>query len=55
VGKTDAQQQWTAPSKKMQDAFPKGQTVQQIFGKEGDPSRDVYVQGAQNDEVLIIH
>jgi hypothetical protein len=55
VGKTDAQQQWTAPSKKMQEAFPKGQTVQQIYGKEEDPSRDGYVQGAQNKEVAIIH
>ena len=32
-GKTDAQQQWTAPSEKLMSLFPKGKTVQQIFEK----------------------
>ena len=32
-GKTDAHQQWTAPSEKLMSLFPKGKTVQQIFEK----------------------
>jgi hypothetical protein len=52
-GKTDAQQRWSTPSKKLQDTYPKGQTVQQILGKECPVSRDVYRQHSQDDEVLL--
>ena len=43
-GKTDAEQTWTAPSKKLETAYPKGETLGQIFGFGGATSNDVYVQ-----------
>jgi hypothetical protein len=50
VGKTDDTQQWTTPSKKLQARFPKGQTVQQIYGRGGGTTTSFYVQQSQQDE-----
>ena len=33
-----------APSKRLQAKYPKGETVQQIYGKGGTPRRKVYIQ-----------
>ena len=54
-GKTDAQQQWKTPSDKIQAQFPKGETVEQIYGaqeREGMSTiRTVRVQGDDQNEV----
>ena len=52
-GKTDWKQGWTAPSKKLQETYPKGQTLQQIFGEKGPTQRRVVVQKSQDDENLV--
>ena len=49
-GKTDDQQQWKTPSEKIQAQFPKGETVEQIFGAQGKSSiREVRIQGDPNE------
>ena len=47
VGKTDQEQQWTTPSRKAQERFPKGETVQQMFGIQGSSVSKVVIQRDQ--------
>ena len=48
-GKTDREQQWTTPSRKAQERFPKGETVQQMFGVEATSVSKVVIQEDQPD------
>ena len=48
VGKTDKLQQWTTPSKKAEERFPKGETVKQMFGIEDQTTASSVV--IQKDE-----
>ena len=52
--KTDAQQKWSTPSQKIQALYPKGQTVEQIFGKSSSKASDfkVRVQGEDQEVSL---
>ena len=49
TGKTDKEQQWTTPSKKAEERFPKGETVQQMFGKDVPSTSNVVIQRDQPD------
>ena len=53
-GKTDKQQEWTTPSKKLLERFPKGQTVAQIYGGKATSVRRVHIQEEGTDEVKIL-
>jgi hypothetical protein len=33
TGKTDWEQEWKAPSKKMRERYPKGETLRQLYGR----------------------
>ena len=48
--KTDKEQQWTTQGRKAKERFPKGQTVEQIFGATDAPSsRSVVIQKEEPD------
>jgi len=56
--KTDAHQLWSTPSAKIQSQFPKGQTVEQIFGSASATAhssfRQVRIQGADEEVGLTV-
>ena len=49
--KTDNKQSWMAPSCRLQDLYPKGEIIKQIFGSTEDATSSFHVQESQDDEI----
>lgn len=43
-GQTDSSQTWITPSKKLQEQFPKGESLMKIFGRTSSPTRNIIKQ-----------